>query len=169
MLPFIPLKLSNSTGVALQGVTRKGGSKNDDQELSNSRMRLTAPLTMNPASGVTRLVEIAAELRAPGSSAASLARRWQASFQTSMTYKQQLYTNERDSMLREVEDAQAKAAAFVRQARSGGDDALADAQTSTWDVAEKVSGRWQSLVLQSASLDRIRARSCCEPHVRTFA
>ena len=155
MLPFMPLKLTNSTGVALQGVTRKGGSKNDDQELSNSRMRLTAPLTTNPASGVARLVDIAAELRAPSSSGASLPRRWQASFQRSMTHKQQMYTRERNSILREVGDAQAKAAAFVRQARSGGDDALADAQTSTWDVAEKVSGRWQSLVLQSASLDRI--------------
>ena len=155
MLPFLPLKLSTSTGVALQGVTRKGGSKTDDQELSSSRVRLTAPLTTSPASGVTRLVKIAAELRAPSSSAASLARRWQASFQTLMTYKQQMYLRERNSMLGEVEDAQAKAAGFVRQARSGGDDALADAQTSTWDVAEKVSGRWQSLVLQSASLDRI--------------
>ena len=72
-----------------------------------------------------------------------------------MLHKQQLYTRERASMEQEIADAQTKAAAFVRQARSGGDDALADSQTPTWDVAEKVSSRWQGLVLQSASLDRI--------------
>ena len=55
----------------------------------------------------------------------------------------------------EIDDAQAKVAAFVRQARGGGANALADAQTPTWDVSEKVSSRWQSLVLQSASLDRL--------------
>ena len=56
----------------------------------------------------------------------------------------------------EIDDAQAKVAAFVRQARGGGANALADAQTPTWDVSEKVSSRWQSLVLQSASLDRLK-------------
>ena len=56
-------------------------------------------------------------------------------------------------MQEEIDDAQAKVAAFVRQARSGGVNALADGQTPTWDVAEKVVSRWQSLVLQSASID----------------
>ena len=58
-------------------------------------------------------------------------------------------------MQMEIDDAQAKVAAFVRQARGGGENALADAQTPTWDVSEKVSARWQSLVLRSASLDRL--------------
>lgn len=76
-----------------------------------------------------------------------------------MTYKQQLYTQERASLQKEIDDSQAKAAAFVRQARSGGEDALADSQTPTWDVAERVVNRWQSLVMQSAAFDRIIQRA----------
>jgi len=72
-----------------------------------------------------------------------------------MMYKRQIYTQERSEMQDEIGDAQAKVASFVRQARGGGADALADAQTPTWDVSEKVSSRWQALVLQSASLDRL--------------
>ena len=72
-----------------------------------------------------------------------------------MTHKRHVYSQERAAMQVEIDDAQAKVAAFVRQARGGGADALADAQTPTWDVSEKVSSRWQSLVLQSASLDRL--------------
>ena len=72
-----------------------------------------------------------------------------------MMHKRRIYTQERSAMQVEIDDAQAKVAAFVRQARGGGANALADAQTPTWDVSEKVSSRWQSLVLQSASLDRL--------------
>lgn len=72
-----------------------------------------------------------------------------------MSYKELMYSRERESLQREKYDAQAKAAAFVRQARSGGEDALADETTSKWDIAERVVSRWQSLVLQSSSLDRI--------------
>jgi hypothetical protein len=72
-----------------------------------------------------------------------------------MMYKRQVYTQERAAMQVEIDDAQAKVASFVRQARGGGADALADVQTPTWDVSEKVSSRWQALVLQSASLDRL--------------
>ena len=107
------------------------------------------------SSGATRLSAVAAELRSPTQSATSLARRWQGSVQTSMTHKRQIYTQERAAIQVEIDDAQAKVAAFVRQARGGGENALADAQTPTWDVSEKVSARWQSLVLRSASLDRL--------------
>jgi hypothetical protein len=65
------------------------------------------------------------------------------------------YERERAALQVEVDDAQAKAAAFVRQARSGGADALADDQTSSWEVAKEVNSRWQSLVAQAAALDRI--------------
>ena len=72
-----------------------------------------------------------------------------------MMYKRQIYTQVRAAMQAEINDAQAKVAVFVRQARGGGANALADAQTPTWDVSEKVSSRWQALVMQSASLDRL--------------
>ena len=72
--------------------------------------------------------------------------------QASMAFKQHMYTRERDSLQQEILDAQVKAAAFVSQARSGG---LADSQTPTWEVVERVSNRWQALVLQSAALDRV--------------
>ena len=76
-----------------------------------------------------------------------------------MAYKQQIYTQERTSLQEEIDDSQARVAAFVRRARSGGEDALAGALTPTWDVAERVVSRWQSLVLQSAALDRIARRA----------
>jgi len=72
-----------------------------------------------------------------------------------MTHKQQIYGRERASLDAEIVDAQAKAAAFVRQARAGGADALADEQTSSWDVAKEVNSRWRALVAQAASLDRL--------------
>ena len=152
MLPLIPLP----TGVALQGVSRRGGRAPADEEASSSRRRMSVPPdAIASFTGAARLVTVVAELRLPSSAAGSLARRWQTSVRASMAHKQQLYTRERSLMQREIEDAQAKVAAFVRQARGGGDNALADLQTPTWDVAEKVSSRWQQLVLQSASLDRL--------------
>jgi hypothetical protein len=102
---------------------------------------------------------MAQELRQPSSSPASLSNRWRESLKTSMTYKQQIYTQERSSLQEEIDDSQARVAAFVRRARSGGEDALAGALTPTWDVAERVVSRWQSLVLQSAALDRIIRRA----------
>ena len=74
-----------------------------------------------------------------------------------MAHKQALYQRERASLEAEIDDAQAKAAAFVRQARAGGDNALADSQTPSWDVAKEVNARWQRLVAQSASMDRLIA------------
>ena len=157
-LPLLSLKVSGGaeTGIALQGVTRKGGKLTaDEEDASTGRRRTTSTLLIPTGSGATRLNAMASELRLRSSGPTSLANRWRASLQASMNYKQELYTQERMSIQREVDDAQAKAAAFVRQARRGGDDALADSATSTWDVAEKVSSRWQSLVLLSASLDII--------------
>ena len=72
-----------------------------------------------------------------------------------MAHKVLRYERERQSLQAEVDDAQAKAATFVRQARSGGADALADDQTSSWEVAKEVSQQWQALVAQLAALDRI--------------
>ena len=71
-----------------------------------------------------------------------------------MRFKQELYRRERGGLQEQIDDAQLKAAAFVQQARSGA-ATLADDRTSNWEVAEKVSARWQSLVTQAASLDRI--------------
>jgi hypothetical protein len=152
LLPLLPLQ----TGVVLQGVSRRGGRATADEDASGRRRRTTAPAAAAfGSSGATRLSTVAIELRTPTASAISLARRWQASVRASMLYKRQIYTQERAAMQAEIYDAQAKVAAFVRQARGGGADALADAQTPTWDVSEKVSSRWQSLVMQSASLDRL--------------
>ena len=107
------------------------------------------------ADGVERLREQAAKLRGPASSASSFARRWQASVQTLMAFKAERYRRERAALQEEIDDAQAKAASFVRQARSGGDDALADESTGRWEVAKEVSSRWQVLVAQAAALERI--------------
>ena len=148
-LPLLALKLTDDTDAALQGVTRRGGLSTDDEEASRRR-RLAVHIPV-PTDGATRLNRIAAELRLP-TTASSLAARWRTSVQASMSFKQQMYTRERDEIQGELFDAQAKATSFVRQARSSG---LADSQTSTWDVVERVSNRWQSLVLQSAALDRI--------------
>ena len=151
MLPLLPLP----TGIALQGVSRRGGLASADEDGAGRRRRTTAPSAAIVSSGASRLSITASELRSPAASASSLARRWQASVRTSMMYKRRIYTQERAEMQMEIDDAQAKVAAFVRQARGGGANALADTQTPTWDVSEKVSSRWQSLVLQSASLDRL--------------
>ena len=153
MLPLLPLP----TGIALQGVSRRGGKVSVDEDASGRRRRTTTTpaATVVGSSGAARLSTVAAELRAPTASASSQARRWQASVRVSMMYKRQIYTQERAAMQDEIDDAQAKVAAFVRQARGGGANALADAQTPTWDVSEKVSSRWQALVMQSASLDRL--------------
>ena len=153
-LPFLPLKLVADTSIALQGVTRRGGRSSDDDEALRRR-RLVIETPRSTTAGAARLNAIATELRQPSSTSTSLANRWRAAVITSMTYKQEKYTQERIELQREIDDAQAKVAAFVRQARSGGELALADSQTPTWEISERVSNRWQSLVLQSASLDRI--------------
>ena len=155
MLSTLPI------GVALQGVTRRGGKASPDEDSSGARRRVesgggTVPSTND---GATRLLSVATELRSR-SGASSFVRRWQEAVQTNMRHKKHTYTRERDSMRAEVDNQQSVVTSFVRAARSGGaDDALADSQTSTWDVAEKVSSRWQSLVLQSASLDRLIRRA----------
>jgi ATP-dependent Clp protease ATP-binding subunit ClpA len=153
MLPALNLKIV-PIGVALTGVTRRGGRASPDEDnMSSARRRVErAPSSEN---GATRLLAIATELRAPTASANSLSRRWQASVCSSMAQKADVYMTERNELRSEIEDAQAKVAAYVRQARSGGDDALADDRTSSWDVAESVSARWRTLVLQAASLERI--------------
>ena len=56
-----------------------------------------------------------------------------------MAQKQFIYGRERAFMQAEVDDAQTKVAAFVRQARAGGVDALVDAHTSNWEVAKEVA------------------------------
>ena len=161
MLPLLPLP----TGVALlllllspfkasRGV--EVGPLPDEDALGRRRRTVAPTAVVVGSSGATRLSTLAAELRTPTASASSLARRWQTSVRTSMSHKRHVYSQERAAMQVEIDDAQAKVAAFVRQARGGGANALADAQTPTWDVSEKVSSRWQSLVLQSASLDRLK-------------
>ena len=157
-LPFLALKLSDDTNAPLRGVTRRGGQSSEDDEVSSGKRRIAAN-TATSTSGPERLMSIARELRQPSSSPTSFSNRWRDSVQTSMTYKQQIYTQERTSLQEEVDDSQAKVAAFVRRARSGGEDALAGALTPTWDVAERVVNRWQSLVVQSAALDRIIERA----------
>ena len=153
MLPLLSL----DTGVALQGVSRRGGQASADEEASTGRrQRASTPAVATLASnGAQRLTTVAAELRTPSPSPGSLARRWRESVRASMQQKGRLYAGERASIQEEIDDAQAKLAAFVRQAREGGDDALADSTTSTWDIAEKQSTRWQTLVVQSASFDRL--------------
>ena len=158
MLP--PLLLSfpatSRTGVPLRGVVRRGGRASAAEDAAGVRQRTShAPGAATAQVGATRLTAAAAGLMAPTASAASLARRWQTAVMVSMDHKVQRYERERAALQAEVDDAQAKAAAFVRQARSGGADALADAQTSTWDVAKEVNQRWQALVAQAAALDRI--------------
>jgi hypothetical protein len=150
MLPRMPI------GAPLQGVTRPRGVATPDEDTSGGRRRVEPPPTTGDAAG--RLLAIAAELRARVG-ANTLARRWQFAVQANMTHKQKVYTNARDAMEAEVDDQQSVVASFVRAARGGGKDALADAQTANWDVAEKVSGRWQSLVLQSASYERLIRRA----------
>ena len=117
MLPLLPLP----TCVALQGVSRRGGQASADEDASGRRRRTVAPAAVVVgSSGAARLSTVAAELRSPTASASSLARRWQASVRASMMYKRQIYTQERAAMQAEIDDAQAKVAAFVRQARGGG-------------------------------------------------
>ena len=151
MLP--PLLLPVSTGVPLRGVVRRGGRVSDAEGATGVRQRPGAASAAQD--GAARLTAVAAQLRGPSSAAASLARRWQTAVRTVMANKVARYERERSSLQAEVDDAQAKAAAFVHQARSGGADALADDQTSSWEVAKEVNSRWQSLVAQAAALDRI--------------
>ena len=110
MLPLLPLP----TGIALQGVSRRGGQASADEDAAGRRRRTTAPSAAIVSSGASRLSKIATELRSSPATASSLARRWQASVQTSMMYKRQIYTQERAEMQVEIDDAQAKVAAFVR-------------------------------------------------------
>jgi DNA replication protein DnaC len=148
VLPLLSLR-SGSTDVALQGVTRQGGQPGPEEDVFTARRRVDRELVV-ATDGAARLTTMASELRSGG----AVARKWQESVRVSMSYKQDLYARELAGMQIEIDDSQAKVAQFVRQARSG-EDALADGQTSTWDIAEKVSGRWQSLVLKAASLDRM--------------
>jgi len=76
-----------------------------------------------------------------------------------MRHKQSIYTTERTELQSQIDDAQSKVNAFVRRAKSGGEDALVEEQTPKWDVADKVSRRWQSLILQSSSLDSLIERA----------
>ena len=140
-------------GAPLHGVLRPGGRVSDAEDSTGVRRR--AKYDASVKDGATRLAAVAAQLRGPSSAAASLSRRWQAAVRTSMANKVMRYERERAALQAEVDDAQAKAATFVRQARSGGADALADDQTSSWEVAKEVNSRWQSLVAQAAALDRI--------------
>ena len=149
--PLTHLQRSSNIGIALHGVVRPRGQSSEAEDASGVRRRTIAAAP----DGAARLAAVVVGLRAPTASAASLPRRWQAAVRTSMMHKVQRYERERAALSAEVEDAQAKVAAFVRQARSGGPDALADAQTSSWEVAEKVLQRWQGLVAQTAALDRI--------------
>jgi len=153
MLPFLPF----TTGVPLQGVTRRSGRVADDAaEMGSSRQKVTAPASLALSmSGGPRLTAIAVELRSPSASATSFVRRWQSSVRSSMQHKQSIYTTERAALQSQIDNAQANVNAFVRRVRGGGEDALADEQTPKWDVADKVSRRWQSLVLQSSSLDSL--------------
>ena len=148
VLPLLSL-CNAPTDVALQGVTRRGGQPAAEEDVSIARRRVDRELVVAP-DGATRLLALASELRSAGLAA----RKWQESVRACMQFKQELYTRELAGLQSEIDDQQAKVAGFVRQARRGS-DALADEQTSNWDVAEKVSGRWQSLVLQAASLERM--------------
>ena len=133
---------SAKTGVPLGGVVRPGGRPLAAEDAAGVRRRTTAPSTAGVVrGGAERLSAMVLELRAPSASSTTLARRWQSAVRTSMTHKQQIYTRERASLDAEIVDAQAKAAAFVRQARTGGADALADSQTPNWDVAKEVNNR----------------------------
>ena len=154
-----------STDMPLTGIVRRGGRRAKDESAPGKRGKRPAAAAKAAAAapapvptttdGAERLREQAAKLRGPTSSANSFARRWQASVQTLMAFKAERYQRERAALQDEIDDAQAKAASFVRQARSGGDDALADEHTGKWEVAKEVSSRWQVLVAQGAALDRI--------------
>ena len=155
-----------STDMPLQGIARPRGRRSKDEIRRAKRPGAAAAAAAaeaaaapapapTAADGVERLRQQAAKLRGPTSSASSFARRWQAAVQTLMEFKAERYRRERAELQEEIDDAQAKAAAFVRQARSGGDDALADEYTGKWEVAKEVNSRWQVLVAQGAALDRI--------------
>jgi hypothetical protein len=156
MLPILNLP----TGAPLQGVTRPNGVALPNEDGSAGRRRLTRP-SDHPSlggGGDVRLLAFVNELRFSRGGESSLAQRWREAVRTSMAFKAQQYTRERAAMRDAIDDQKSIVADFVRAAREGG---LADNQTSSWDVAEKVSARWQSLVLQSTSLDQLilRARS----------
>jgi hypothetical protein len=154
MLPALSLAFPHcDTGIALQGVRRPGGQRGPSEDAAGARGR-TVPAPMTTGAGEDRLRAVANELRSPSSSPTSTAQRWRECVRASMRFKQELYRRERGGLQEQIDDAQLKAAAFVQQARSGAAP-LADDRTSNWEVAEKVSARWQSLVTQAASLDRI--------------
>ena len=111
-------------------------------------------MPMTTGAGEDRLRAVASELSSPGSSPNSIAQRWRECVRASMRFKEELYGRERGGLQAQIDDAQLKVAAYVRQAR-GGAAPLADDKTSDWEVAQTVSSRWQSLAMQAASLDRV--------------
>ena len=154
MLPVLPLALpQHDTGVALQGVRRPGGRRGPNEDAAGARSR-TAPTPMTTGAGEDRLRAVASELSSSGSSPNSIAQRWRECVQASMRFKEEMYGRERGGLQAQIDDAQLKVAAYVRQAR-GGAAPLAEERTSDWEVAQTVSSRWQSLAMQAASLDRI--------------
>ena len=158
MLP--PLLFADGDGMCtiempLMGIVRRKGRISKDESAPGARNRLVAAAPAPAADAATRLRELAAKLRGSTASTNSFPRRWQASVQTLMSSKSERYQSERAALQYEIDDAQAKAASFVRQARSGGLDALADENTGKWEVAKEVANRWQALVQQAVALDRV--------------
>ena len=145
-LPLLPLRTS-STDVALLGVTRRSGQPEAEEDTSITRRRVDKRGPTVSTDGAARLLSMASDLRVAG----LVARRWKQSVYDRMTFKQDMYSRELNNLQSEINDAQAKVAGFVRQARSG-EDALADDQSSNWDVAEKVSGRWRRRSVDGGSL-----------------
>jgi hypothetical protein len=69
-----------------------------------------------------------------------------------MQFKIEKYRQEVDDIKEEINDAERKIALFVEAARA---TKLTDDKTSNWDISEKVSQRWQTLVSQAAALQQI--------------
>ena len=107
---------------------------------------------MTVGGGEDRLRALAAELRSGRPN--SVAQRWREAVRASMAFKKQRYQRELQLLQAEIDDAQRKVTSFVKAARAG-PTPLADDKTSNWEVAEKVTSRWQTLVTQSAALERI--------------
>ena len=149
MLPS--LARLGDTGVPLRGVRRPGGRKASNEDSRGSR---SAPQPLTTGSGEDRLRAVAEELRSGRASPSSISQRWREAVRASMAFKRGKYQRELGRLQLEIDDAQRKAALFVQAARSG-PTPLADDKTSNWEVAEKVSQWWQTLVTQAAALEQI--------------